>query len=843
MPLPISKTDSPFADIEKHFTVYQKKDEYCAWPAIARTADGDLVVLFTCTEEHISPQGKILLSRSKDNGETWEDPVVAFESLIDDRESGITAFRDGTLVTHIWSTHWNAKAYQDLPDHAYFPETIQPWIERVTREDYLKSAHLQGAWNTVSTDGGYTWSEPYAGVDSIHGGTELQSGGMLVAAYRQEGQNIGIYKADAPGKPWYRISNVITTEPRKFRFGEPHLTQLDNGRIILVIRATAIPYNDRSPRSYMYVSFSDDEGETWAAPFPTPLWGFPQHITQLSDGRVLATYSHRRYPYGERACISEDGITWRKEDEVILRADANGWDLGYPVSIELEPGRILTVYYQDDQPQKEKQQNPPHPPNPDRVKVGILGTIWKIPEPKPVPELWDIGERRELFVDGRILDDLDNCYLEMHEPVREDVAVRFNYAWEGKFSGYPTVLFDNGLYRLYYRGWDKVKEDRTATLCYAESRDGVNWTKPDLGLHEINGTTQNNVLLTEEPFTHNFAPFIDTKPGIPKEERYKAVAGTEKSGLFAFVSSNGIHWEKIREEPILTWGLFDSHNVVFWSEEEACYVGYYRTWTGEGYTGFRSVSRVVSADFLNWSDCAEMHYGNTPAEQIYTNGTTPYFRAPHVYLALAKRFFPGKNALPPEEGQSLVEDPEYCRHSSDSVFMSTRGGYEFDRLFMEAFIRPGPDPQDWIARDNAPALGIVPGKDKELYMYRLSHYAQPGAHLTRYSLRLDGFVSVEAPYEGGACTTRPLTFSGDRLQINYATSAAGELFVEILDLIGDPLPGFSAEECQLIFGDQISRVVSWQNGPDVSDLVGIPIRLRFILKDANLFSFRFFQRS
>ncbi len=112
-------------------------------------------------------------------------------------------------------------------------------------------------------------------------------------------------------------------------------------------------------------------------PFETSLWGLPPHLTLLSDGRVLCTYGYRRAPYGERACLSSDGVNWDLRDEVILRDDAPNGDLGYPASIEIEPGVVLSVYYQPDVPPGTIQQM--NPPDPDRVKPGILGTIWKVP--------------------------------------------------------------------------------------------------------------------------------------------------------------------------------------------------------------------------------------------------------------------------------------------------------------------------------------------------------------------------------------------------------------------------------------------------------------------------------
>src|SRR5206468_4283604 len=200
------------------------------------------------------------------------------------------------------------------------------------------------------------------------------------------------------------------------------------------------------------------------------------------------------------------------------------------------------------------------------------------------------------------------------------------------------------------------------------------------------------------------------------------------------------------------------------------YLCYFRTWKKVG-EGFRWISRTTSKDFLHWTEPVEMEFGDTSPEHLYTNGTHPYFRAPHIYIALAKRFFPTKAALPPEQSKHLVSNASYRIASSDSIFMTTRGGSHYDRTFMEAFIRPGPDPEDWVARDNTPALGVVPANARQMFIYRMSHYAQPTSHMARYSLRTDGFVSVSAPYRGGELITKAFTFSGSKLEINFVTSA------------------------------------------------------------------------
>src|SRR5690606_16883096 len=185
------------------------------------------------------------------------------------------------------------------------------------------------------------------------------------------------------------------------------------------------------------------------------------------------------------------------------------------------------------------------------------------------------------------------------------------------------------LYRAYYRGGHSIGEGkRTQNTCYAESIDGINWTKPSLGIVEVNGSKSNNVILAVEPETHNFSPFIDKNPTVSPDQKYKSFGGDSKKGLIPYVSSDGIHWKRLREEGVITDGWLDSQNVSFWSESEGFYVCYFRSWTGTQIRGYRSISRVTSTDFINWSEPEEMTYGDTPFEHLYTQQTSPYFRAP-----------------------------------------------------------------------------------------------------------------------------------------------------------------------------------------------------------------------
>jgi sialidase-1 len=367
------------AQILRHLSIYQSKSEYCAWPSITRTSGGDLIVLFTRTEEHLGPDGAILLSRSTDNGRTWLTPVVILDSPLDDRESGITAMRDGRIVGHFWSTLHTRQFYENLQANSYGRDQLDRWIAVVERTEYRDAGTFAGASMAVSDDGGRTWTGRKGGHDSVHGGIELATGGLLLASYREGRDSINVFAADSLSGPWCRIADVVSPRPESLSFGEPHILQLKSGRVIMMIRATARPYNDRDPRCVLWESYSDDNGKTWVTPYATPLWGFPPHLALLSDGRVLCTYGYRRPPYGQRACLSDDGVSWNLTAEVVLRDNAPDGDLGYPASVELEHGVVLTVYYQPDVPPGTVQRM--NPPDPHRTKPGILGTIWKVPPP------------------------------------------------------------------------------------------------------------------------------------------------------------------------------------------------------------------------------------------------------------------------------------------------------------------------------------------------------------------------------------------------------------------------------------------------------------------------------
>jgi hypothetical protein len=471
--------------------------------------------------------------------------------------------------------------------------------------------------------------------------------------------------------------------------------------------------------------------------------------------------------------------------------------------------------------------------------VSVAAATTEASDPRPI----DIGSRRELFVDDLLIGQLNGTRLKLHEPQKLP-----RNAYPPRPTGhYATAIKDGDIFRLYYRG-DKIPgahwrdgwvryHGQEVTL-YAESPDGYHWSKPNLGLYPLQEFPDGNVVLDEGlVVNHNFSPFIDTRPGVRTDERYKALGGLRypedpnwpgwkspnerdeiiekygRPGLRAYVSPDGIHWTKLRDEPVITEGAFDSQNVAFWSPDEDRYVCFYRVMN----KGFRSIARATSEDFLDWTEPAIME-ANQPGEHLYTSGTHPYFRAAHIYIALPTRFMAKRSSI------------------TDIVFMATRpGSTRYTRLFKQAFIRPGLGKDGWGNRSNYIAWHVVPTSDTHMSMYNFN-----GDH---YVLRFDGFISVHAGAEEGEFVTQPFKFSGGQLEINESTSAAGRIRVEIQDSKGEPIEGFALDDSEAIYGDRISHIVHWgeeaSKSPDLSKLQGKPVRLRFVMQEADLYSLQF----
>jgi hypothetical protein len=438
----------------------------------------------------------------------------------------------------------------------------------------------------------------------------------------------------------------------------------------------------------------------------------------------------------------------------------------------------------------------------------------------------DIASRWELFVDEHLVAEKNGLALKLHDPIKREIVLTTDQPWEGMTCAYFSVIQDGKKVLMYYRGSSGGSDHSDAQVtCVAESTDGIRFTRPKLGLIEAGGTKDNNVIWRGVE-SHNFSPFLDANPATKPDERYKALGGVKMpgknwhqgetpGGLYSFASADGIHWKKMKDTPVITKGAFDSQNLAFFDTTRSRYACFSRIFSNK----VRAVQSCTSTDFLTWSDGIPHKYAEgVPMEHFYTSATVPCPTAPHLFLSFPKRFVTTRKKVPEHEGPGV----------SDAVFMSSRDGTHWDRPFLEAWVRPGPDLKNWTDRNNMTANGII-ADDTEWSLYISEHYRHADHRIRRLSVRKQGFTSMHADAKGGEFTTHPLKFTGNKLVLNYSTSAAGSIQIDALDDSGKVLATMPE-----LYGDDFEA-----NALDVSKLAGQSIRLRVKMKDADLYALRF----
>ena len=325
---------------------------YFGWPSVARTEDGTIwAVASGMRYWHVCPWGRTVLFKSTDNGATWSAPRVITNTPLDDRDAGIVALPDNRLAV-TWFTS-NTQIYRKgFEDKGFYREQYsQPVLAKIDRalanisdeERWEKS----GSWIRVSADG-EQWSSPRrAPVNTPHGFIVLKDGSWLYFGKKWEVQRsnfmplnddvIMAARSTDEGLTWENLGVVPTGDYKTSRLHEPHVVELPDGRLLGAIRY-------ESPFSIIFTE-SNDGGRTWSEIRNPNIAGSPPHLLLHSSGKLICSYGYRLEPFGERVAISDDlGKTWTK-DFILFNGAPNG-DLGYPCTIELPGGDLLTVYYQ-----------------------------------------------------------------------------------------------------------------------------------------------------------------------------------------------------------------------------------------------------------------------------------------------------------------------------------------------------------------------------------------------------------------------------------------------------------------------------------------------------------------
>ncbi|MCH2130886.1 MAG: hypothetical protein MK179_17215 [Pirellulaceae bacterium] len=434
-------------------------------------------------------------------------------------------------------------------------------------------------------------------------------------------------------------------------------------------------------------------------------------------------------------------------------------------------------------------------------------------------------------------------------------------------------------------------------ICYAESDDGIHWRKPNLGLFEWNGSRENNIIFPNDDLPYIFSEmegacvFIDPA-AKSSDEKYKMFAkvspvgkgGTEQRGptpdnvkqslpkaQYAFASPDGIHWRLLRPRKVNP-GKNDTQFSVFWDDQLEKYVqytrvihrddgdrAYYRQLYNNGKASrglVLKVGRAISSDFLNWGQESvviqpdEIDHANSPEGlsrlDYYGGNVSKYAEASNAYIALPNAYYHWKFDMTRRWWSGLhVQLPS----TIDVQLMTSRDGVTWHKPpERKPFIRLGPKGTFWSSTIWPDGNAIRVGDELWFYFAGLdvSHKEQSmiksnGAR-GRAVLRLDGFMSADTAYTGGELITRPVIFSGNRLQLNVDTSAGGICRVELLDLENEPLAGFSLSDADEINGNYIRVRASWRGNEDVGRLAGTPVKLRFVMRDTKLYSFQFLRQ-
>ena len=466
-----------------------------------------------------------------------------------------------------------------------------------------------------------------------------------------------------------------------------------------------------------------------------------------------------------------------------------------------------------------------------------------------LPPLLFAEPTRHLFLDPAFIESSENVEFGVNSPERREIVIRSDRPWEKLLiSFYLTVLDDGGKLRMWYICRDAENRPNVA---YAESNDGVNWEKPNLGIVENEGSTNNNLVGMD---SLEGTVYID--PHAPPEERYCYVTHLITEGMVRFHSPDGLRWNR-DEKPLVNFGA-DSQANTFWDERTNTYALYLRAWERRVddklyrtqvradlesltkplaiqpseknlYIWGKEKTAIIDDEFPQVLATDEK---DPPDSDVYTISAQPYPLDPTWYVGFPSFF----------QREAHRSDGRL-----DVAFIGSRDGFEWHRYDRKPYARTGV-----AGSESANMVYIGPGlicRGDEIWQYGTGFHSRHGdiearkrktdGVIHRYVQRVDGFVSANFANDGGRLETSPVEVVGDRLLVNVETSALGSIRVGLQDLEGNAIEGFALEDCDLLRTNATGAVVSWNDSSDLSSLEGRKARAVFEGSAAKLFSFRF----
>jgi hypothetical protein len=484
--------------------------------------------------------------------------------------------------------------------------------------------------------------------------------------------------------------------------------------------------------------------------------------------------------------------------------------------------------------------------NAPKARCLLLATIVLSPSAINA-SLYNVGSERQLFIDNAFFLQSNNISLQLHRPTKTNQqVVRPQYPWELATLNWFTVVQDRGVidtqakYRMWYEcydvpGWPTTDD---TSFCYAESRDGINWTKPKLGLFEYQGSTNNNILFRQigpsggHSRVHGTSVFID--PTASPAARYKAVSQgiwdsqSPNYRITEMVSPDGLNWTRLGQP--LNANSADSQYSGFWDSNLQKYVIYGRVGSSTG----RAIGRAESSDYSQFPSLQQVLQTNgaDPADSdLYNPAAMKYAGAANVYMMFPSLYQHGPDTL--DIRMAVSRDGVHWTYPDQSKAFIPLGGagtWDSGSLYMgQGMIQNGNE--TWLYYSGSPLKHNA--SDEELF-----NTDQPRS-FSLATLGRDRFVSVDAGSGGGSFVTLPLVFTGDTLLLNVDVHPGGRVRVALLDSIGRPLLGYGLSDCLPITGDQFDALIHWTGGTDLGSLAGQPVRMQVELLDASLYGFQF----
>ena len=517
------------------------------------------------------------------------------------------------------------------------------------------------------------------------------------------------------------------------------------------------------------------------------------------------------------------------------------------------------------------------------------------------PSVIDIGSRRQLFLDDHLIERMQGVGRQLHRPRRygDRPLLEADQPWEQGGNGVSlmggTVLYDEEehIYKMWCRNSRVVEtvtgyetpHSRGYTSCYALSADGLRWEKPAIGQVEYEGSSGNNIL----PPALRGSAFI-RRPNLIKDRvdpdpsrRYKMAYMDEVGDRWALCqgySADGIRWNMNAGSPTYFERSIVSNGMLFgWDHHVQRYVFFHRTFGRvsadvDGRTIRRdgALVRSTSANFEAWGDTREIVSRSESDPPDWEPGHLGVLAAiaytDDLYVGILDVSTSHHIEDVPEQLWTNVYEDEHAEHHTELVV--SRDGVPWDRVAPHwKFLRPGlwgtwddtlvALTKPMVLNDeilfyytgrNLPCGAQLPGHPQRGLLNEIVDGRRMGYAIGLARMRLDGFASLDGDESGGTVTTRPLCFTGDRLYVNAraperpfgdATSSGpwGSFQVEILDLDEEPLTGYGLAECEPRSGDHVRHEIMWKGYPDLGRLSGQPVRLRFHLRNAALYSFQF----